>query len=192
MANIFVLGLGEDTSLVIPLPSSSPSPSPELHPTSPSSIPTWLGRFPPCSSSRSSFSIGGESLDSSVSPVLILGVHVFHCQLESFLRTTTSSTLEKYCHCVVNRLIQLNLEAHMFTVFHHSRFNDEFGWNNDDTFVLGIKHTRKSIRLYNDFITSDMIIASPLGLQLALGKEEDKKRLSCPPMDEAKVRQNQR
>ncbi|KAG2262715.1 hypothetical protein Bca52824_069794 [Brassica carinata] len=47
--------------------------------------------------------------------------------LESFLRTTTSSTLEKYCHCVVNRLIQLNLEAHMFTVFHHSRFNDEFG-----------------------------------------------------------------
>ncbi|CAN6825865.1 unnamed protein product [Brassica oleracea] len=48
-------------------------------------------------------------------------------QLESFLRTTTSSTLEKYCHCVVNRLIQLNLEAHMFTVFHHSRFNDEFG-----------------------------------------------------------------
>ncbi|CAN6834536.1 unnamed protein product, partial [Brassica oleracea] len=36
----------------------------------------------------------------------------------------------------------------------------------------------KSIRLYNDVITSDMIIASPLGLQLALGKEEDKKKLS--------------
>ncbi|CAN6826627.1 hypothetical protein Bca4012_029978 [Brassica carinata] len=47
-------------------------------------------------------------------------------QLESFLRTTTSSTLEKYCHCVVNRLIQLTPDAHRDTVFHHSRFNDEF------------------------------------------------------------------
>ncbi|KAF3540325.1 hypothetical protein F2Q69_00019853 [Brassica cretica] len=104
---------------------------------------------------------------------------------------------------VVNRLIQLTPEAHRGTVEHHGRFNDEFGceeesdekdddgkpskprdWeplfgegNNDDTFVLGIKYTRKSIRLYNDFITSDMIIDSPLGLQLALGKEKDKKRL---------------
>ncbi|KAG2280834.1 hypothetical protein Bca52824_052054 [Brassica carinata] len=93
---------------------------------------------------------------------------------------------------VVNRLIQLTPEAHRGTVEHHGRFNDEFGceeepdekdddgkpskprdWeplfgerNNDDTFVLGIKYTRKSIRLYNDFITSDMIIDSPLGLQL--------------------------
>ncbi|CAH8306800.1 unnamed protein product [Eruca vesicaria subsp. sativa] len=94
---------------------------------------------------------------------------------------------------VVNRLIQLTPEAHRDTVEHHCRFNDEFGceeesddddgkpskprdWealfgegNNDDTFVLGIKYTRKSIRLYNDFITSDMIIASPLGLVLVDG-----------------------
>ncbi|CDY52636.1 BnaCnng23040D [Brassica napus] len=104
-------------------------------------------------------------------------------QLESFLRTTTSSTLEKYCHCVVNRLIQLTPDAHRDTVFHHSRFNDEFrseeeSDEKDDDGSLQNLHTRKSIRLYNDFITSDMIIASPLGLQLALGKEEDKKRLS--------------
>ncbi|KAJ4916588.1 hypothetical protein Rs2_02138 [Raphanus sativus] len=102
---------------------------------------------------------------------------------------------------VVNRLIQLTPEAHRDTVEHHGRFNDEFGYedesddfddgkpskprdwealfgegNNDDTFLLGIKYTRKSIRLYNDFITSDMIIASPLGLVLALGKAEDNKK----------------
>ncbi|KAH9774282.1 U3 small nucleolar RNA-associated protein [Citrus sinensis] len=39
-----------------------------------------------------------------------------------------------------------------------------FGGNNDDNFSIGIKFTRKSIKLYNDFYTSDMIVASPINL----------------------------
>ncbi|EOA37780.1 hypothetical protein CARUB_v10012647mg [Capsella rubella] len=47
--------------------------------------------------------------------------------------------------------------------------------NNDDEFMLGIKHTRKSIRLYGDFYSSDIIIASPLKLQMAIGQAEENK-----------------
>ncbi|XP_009110397.1 U3 small nucleolar RNA-associated protein 25 isoform X1 [Brassica rapa] len=47
--------------------------------------------------------------------------------------------------------------------------------NSDDEFMLGIKHTRKSIRLYGDFYSSDMIIASPLKLHMAIGQAEENK-----------------
>ncbi|CAH2037116.1 unnamed protein product [Thlaspi arvense] len=105
---------------------------------------------------------------------------------------------------VVKRLIQLTPESQRVNVEHLDRFNAEFGceddsddgdgnskpqksskpsdWqalfgekNSDDEFMLGIKHTRKSIRLYGDFYSSDMIIASPLKLHMAIGQAEDNK-----------------
>ncbi|GMH11925.1 hypothetical protein Nepgr_013766 [Nepenthes gracilis] len=45
-----------------------------------------------------------------------------------------------------------------------SDFETLFGANNNDCFMMGIKYTRKSIKLYSDFYSSDMIVASPLGL----------------------------
>ncbi|KAF5937578.1 hypothetical protein HYC85_025084 [Camellia sinensis] len=39
-----------------------------------------------------------------------------------------------------------------------------FDGNNNDHFMIGIKFTRRSIKLYGDFYSSDMIVASPLGL----------------------------
>ncbi|ESQ35029.1 hypothetical protein EUTSA_v10006892mg [Eutrema salsugineum] len=47
--------------------------------------------------------------------------------------------------------------------------------NSDDEFMLGIKHTRKSIRLYGDFYSSDMIIASPLKLHMAIDQAQENK-----------------
>ncbi|KAK6923660.1 U3 small nucleolar RNA-associated protein 25 [Dillenia turbinata] len=58
-----------------------------------------------------------------------------------------------------------------------------FGGNNDDHFMMGIKFTRRSIKLFSDFYSSDMIVASPLGLitkigESELGKEKDVDYLS--------------
>ncbi|KAI6697393.1 hypothetical protein NL676_017512 [Syzygium grande] len=50
-----------------------------------------------------------------------------------------------------------------------------FDGNPDDHFMVGIKFTRKSIKLYSDFYTSDMIVASPLGLITKIGEAEREK-----------------
>ncbi|KAJ6327818.1 hypothetical protein OIU78_014640 [Salix suchowensis] len=97
----------------------------------------------------------------------------------------------------VNRLIQLTPGAYKVNVEHMSRFSDEFGnhddednvntqksskppdhqalfdGNVDDKFMIGIKFTRKSIKLFSDFYSSDLIVASPLAL---LKKIEESKR----------------
>ncbi|KAJ9061715.1 rRNA-binding ribosome biosynthesis protein utp25 [Entomophthora muscae] len=47
-----------------------------------------------------------------------------------------------------------------------------FAGNTDDCFKIGIKITRKSLKLYSPFYGSDIIVASPLGLRLIVGDPE--------------------
>ncbi|KAL4564389.1 hypothetical protein LXL04_028453 [Taraxacum kok-saghyz] len=56
-----------------------------------------------------------------------------------------------------------------------SDFQTLFGGNNNDHFMMGIKFTKKTIKLYSDFYTSDMIVASPLGLITKIGEAEMEK-----------------
>ena len=50
-------------------------------------------------------------------------------------------------------------------------FNETFEGDCDDDFKLGLGVTKSSLKLYTDFYSSDIIIASPLGLKLVIGEE---------------------
>ncbi|SGZ49098.1 CIC11C00000000308 [Sungouiella intermedia] len=55
-------------------------------------------------------------------------------------------------------------------------FRHIFKGNSNDFFSIGLKFTRKSIKLYSSFYSSDVLIASPIGLSMILEDPKQSKR----------------
>ncbi|KAJ8714064.1 hypothetical protein PYW08_007684 [Mythimna loreyi] len=51
-----------------------------------------------------------------------------------------------------------------------------FSGNTEDTFRLGMTVTKKTLKLYTDFYSSDIIVTSPLGLRMIVGAEGEEDR----------------
>lgn len=56
-------------------------------------------------------------------------------------------------------------------------YRHTFRENIDDCFRVGIKCTRKSMKLFTDFYASDIIIGSPLGLRMVIDGQEERRRV---------------
>ncbi|KAJ8145340.1 hypothetical protein OY671_001576 [Metschnikowia pulcherrima] len=55
-------------------------------------------------------------------------------------------------------------------------FRHMFKGNSSDFFSLGVKFTRKTVKLYSSFFNSDVLIASPIGLSMILEDPKQAKR----------------
>lgn len=55
-------------------------------------------------------------------------------------------------------------------------YEQTFKGNTDDTFKIGISITKKALKLYSDFYSSDIIISSVLGMRMTIGAEGEEER----------------
>lgn len=98
---------------------------------------------------------------------------------------------------IINMMISLLSPKDNFNVVHKNRFTEEFTGheltlprknpkpedfektfvgNIDDAFRIGMAITKSSLKLYENFYNSDIIIASPLGLRMIIGADGESSR----------------
>lgn len=98
--------------------------------------------------------------------------------LRAISQVCTSLGYETFCLSVTNTsklcaflVILIILWTRRTVYVFVADFKETFAGNIDDHFRLGIGVAKKSLKLYTEFYSSDIIIASPLGLRTIIGAE---------------------
>ncbi len=75
---------------------------------------------------------------------------------------------------IILNLSEIYSKGELKRVTNREKFTNEYGDSEkelDDDFRIGVSIMNKTIKLYSPFSNSDLIVASPLGLRLAIEKE---------------------
>ncbi|KDQ09561.1 hypothetical protein BOTBODRAFT_36967 [Botryobasidium botryosum FD-172 SS1] len=119
-------------------------------------------------------------------------------------RNSAKAFLEAFCSHFTSSVNQSSTKSQESQIHHYARFVSQyslpegaidklataepgtyppdhvqtFSGNIDDSFRIGVKVTKKSVRLFEGFYGADMIVASPLGLRMIIEKEKNADFLS--------------
>ena len=87
------------------------------------------------------------------------------------MNSVKKNTCLQKCPNLVKLVTQVLISFIISLIILPASYQEMFAGNIDDCFRVGVAVKRNMVRLYSKFYSSDIIIASPLGLRPIIGAE---------------------